>query len=41
MALPTAIRNYLEKLEDNTYEIIKQRFLEDIKEAASLILTFA
>ncbi len=41
MALPIAIRHYLEKLEDNTYEIIRQRFLEDIKEAASLILTFA
>lgn len=41
MALPTAIRNYLEKFEDNRYEIIRQRFLEDIKEAASLILTFA
>lgn len=41
MTLPTSIRNYLERLEENTHVILRQAFFEDIKQLASWILSFA
>lgn len=41
MAVPPGIRNYLEKSKHTKYEITKDHFIEDIKQAASWVLTFA
>ena len=41
MVLPSRIRNYLEKVENDTYKIRRDQFIEDIKQPASWVLTFA
>ena len=47
MIIPLGIRNYIEKLDhdqytrDSSYRITKDHFIEDIKQMASWILTFA
>ena len=41
MVVPSGIRNYLQKLENDTYENNRYKFIENIKEAASWILAFA
>ncbi|KAL8706509.1 MAG: hypothetical protein Q9201_000441 [Fulgogasparrea decipioides] len=41
MAFPTSIRNYLQKLDQNTFESTRRTFLVDIKGLASWILSFA
>ena len=41
MTIPTGIRNYLQNLDENTFELLRQAFLEDIKQLSSWILSFA
>ena len=41
MTLPPRVRHYLESPEDNKYKLTRQDFIEDIKQAASWVLTFA
>ncbi|KAL8720415.1 MAG: hypothetical protein Q9181_007913, partial [Wetmoreana brouardii] len=41
MAFPTSVRNYLQKLDQNTSESTRLTFLGDIKRLASWILSFA
>ena len=41
MKLPASIKSYLENDEGNNFNITKQKFIEDVKELASWILSFA
>ena len=41
MVLPSGIRNYLEKVENDTHKIRRDQFIEDIKQPASWVLRLA
>ena len=41
MVVPTSVRSYLQKLDENTYEELKLNFIQETKQVASWILTFA